>query len=217
MRPFFNLVFTLLFCTSGFAQQRSIERRLTKENDTPIFKKRVWRILELSDTLNAPLRIDTSPFNGAFFPSILSDGIKSHVFNAYGDTSLSLVLTENQFDSSIVCSADTSCRYPQQIKKYVMVDDWIFDRRKGEMVATIVALAPLAIINGSYQPVFWVSYPDARGYFSRFHISSLNNNQNGVSWDDFFNKRMFSANITKVQNLLKPEEPAFYPGKTAPK
>ncbi len=96
------------------------------------------------------------------------------------------------YDTSIV----TSCSYPQQIDRYKIVEDWIFDRKQNAMVVRIVAIAPMT----QGKPLFWVSYPEIRRYIARYEAYKGKNNAS-YNWDEYFESRQFSSKIT---NLEKP-------------
>ena len=91
-------------------------------------------------------------------------------------------------------TAVTSCVYPQQVDQYGIIEDWIFDKGREEMVVHIVAIAPM--VQG--KPLFWISYPDIRRYIARYEVHNPQNNIVRYTWDEYFESRQFSSKITKV-------------------
>lgn len=166
-----------------------------------LWKKSVWRVIDVADWRNAPLR--NTPLS-AGFPDILLSGIRNGDLTAYADKELTKPLTGMELDSAIVCRGESPCSYPWQITHYGIKEDWIFDREAGQMVVHIRGLAPLARVGEKYKPLFWLAYPDCRAYLSKYTIESTEPKKSRITWDEYFESRAFRAEITKIETLDMP-------------
>jgi len=93
------------------------------------------------------------------------------------------------YDASPVAS----CIYPQQIDRYGIIEDWIFDKAEGIMVVHIEAIAPMV----KERPLFWLSYPDIRRYMNQYDLYAGKTDMK-MTWDEYFESRQFSSKITRV-------------------
>ncbi len=99
----------------------------------------------------------------------------------------------NQVSLSNSTAGITSCSYPQQIDRYRIAEDWLFDKGHGQMTVRIVAIAPLV----QNKPLFWLSYPDIRKYLARYEAYKVAKSRR-YTWDEYFESRQFSSKIIKV-------------------
>ncbi len=198
-------------------------------NETDIlWKKRVWREINVFEGNNAPLCIGQT----YSFANILLSGIHSGTIRAYSneDTGFTTPLTLGAIDTLIQCDAaslsvtarkylnslsilikDTSsifsCSYPQQVQFYQLKEDWIFDRNKGIMVVHIDAIAPAAYQNGVTKPLFWLHYPDIAFYINDYEVGYLQYSKVNYSWYEYFESRKFSSRITNIAGAVTEEIP----------
>lgn len=110
---------------------------------------------------------------------------------------IKLVITNRSFD-------------PDAITRFRLKEDWIFDKNLSRMVVRIIGISPYMHKknrDGSFRastPLFWLYYPDIRGYNARYEVSNPENDVYRMTWDDFF-KRVFSSFILKstINNPLQ--------------
>ena len=95
----------------------------------------------------------------------------------------------------------TSCKYPQQIDRYRIAEDWIFDKAQGQMIVRIEAIAPVV----QNKPLFWLSYPDIRKYIARYEAYKVAKSRR-YTWDKYFDSRQFSSKIIKVEEPMYSSE-----------
>ena len=96
-----------------------------------------------------------------------------------------------------------------QVKKWRLKEEWFFDKQRSVMDVRILGIAPLTNINsngeptGSFDPLFWVYFPEARNILINAEVFNLvKNNAERRSYDDIFWKRMFSSTITKESSVM---------------
>lgn len=204
---------------------KSLDWQPIREADV-LWKKRAWREIDTRERQNVAFRYPGDEnTGGGFFIEILIDGIKKGKIKAYSnfDDRFTSALTKDQIQEMIQGKLDTTYAEdpitgemkmsitrrefnPEVFTKYRLKEDWIFDRNVGKMVVRIIGLAPLEDIyneDGSYRasrPLFWIYFPEARDLLSQYEVFNPENDVARVTWDDFFEARMFSSHIVKVSN-----------------
>jgi gliding motility associated protien GldN len=104
-------------------------------------------------------------------------------------------------DTTIVINFDAST-----IKKYRIMEDWIFDHNYSDFRAKIIAIAPLfkpifAGVELGEQPIYWVKMEELRPIIVNVELFNTMNDAARLSYDDFFQMRMFSSYIVKESNV----------------
>lgn len=185
-----------------------------------LMKKRLWREIDTRQKQNVAFRYPgDDESGGGMYIEILLDAIKNGKITAFSDDRfttpmkpedvMSKIIGEpetievEQADGSIIQKIINKSFDPDDITKYRLKEDWIFDKNVGRMVVRIIGLAPYLDkknTDGSFRatvPLFWVYYPDIRGYNARFEVYNPENDVFRITWDDFFEKRHFSSYVLK--------------------
>ncbi len=93
---------------------------------------------------------------------------------------------------------------------YRIKEDWFFDKQRSVMDVRIVGIAPLIYEvdefgntrdNASKVPIFWIYYPEARRILVNAECFNRHNDAERRTYDDIFQKRMFSSYIFKESNV----------------
>ena len=95
----------------------------------------------------------------------------------------------------------------ENITRYRLKEDWIWDRQRSERYVRIIGIAPL--IEGfdrdgesiGYSPLFWLYYPECRYVFANADVFNLFNDAQRRTYEDLFQKRYFSSYIVKESNV----------------
>ena len=96
------------------------------------------------------------------------------------------------------------------IKKWLLKEEWFFDKQRSVMDVRIIGLAPLqedrdevnGQLLGTFSPVFWVWFPEARKVLISAEVFNLvKNNAERRTYDDIFWKRMFASTIIKESDV----------------
>jgi len=96
---------------------------------------------------------------------------------------------------------------PQKITKYRIMEDWIFDYNYSDFRAQIIAIAPLwkplteSGIELGEVPLFWLKMDDLRPILANQEIFNVANDASRMSFDHFFQMRMFNSYIVKESNM----------------
>ena len=192
-----------------------------RETDV-LWKKRVWREIDTRQKQNYPFRYPGDEYSGGgMYIEILLNAIKTGKVTAFNDERFTVPLSYEDIQKSIAGDPDTIYVEdaitgeltmkiitkefnPDNVTKFRLKEDWIFDRKVGRMVCRIVGLSPyldkISPESGLYQgsfPMFWVYYPDIRESHVKYEVYNPENDVFRMTWDDFFEKRMFSSFVVK--------------------
>jgi gliding motility associated protien GldN len=201
--------------------------------DDALYTQRVWRDIDIREKINLPFRYQAQDDNGdQRFVSILVKAVRDQLRNGNAiafdplDDRFTTFLDSTAFEKAIGggSQCDTSAVYdlndPTKITKYVVncnklnpddivkfriKEEWVFDREASRMFVRILGIAPMrtimapdGITERGVTPLFWVYYPDLRGVLSRYEVyNSKNMGMNRMTWEELFEARMFSSYIIK--------------------
>jgi gliding motility associated protien GldN len=196
--------------------------------DDILWKKRVWRQINVYEKNNAPMSNDPRIPKENVLANIILYGLHVGAITAYReeDTAFTAPISIQEIDSIIRCDAsglstysramingaahpqnsifDTtavaSCVFPEQVAFYNIIEDWMFDRGAEQMIVRIQAIAPAVSANG--KSLFWLHYRDSRKYFDQNEVYNGNKKMN-LDWDEYFESRQFSSKITKINPTIK--------------
>jgi len=191
-----------------------------REEDV-FYSKRIWREIDLRDTINSVLKSETS----AKLIDILMDAIANEELTVYSpkDTAAGKLLEDNdsfkialtaedalrsargtvegEADSTGKIGAPTLRRLrSDDFLKYRIKEDWIFDSKRSVFEPRIIGIAPMKMVEGNWQPVFWIYYDEARPLLSKSRLTNPANDASVLTYDDFFVRRLFASNIVKETN-----------------
>jgi gliding motility associated protien GldN len=107
-----------------------------------------------------------------------------------------------KIDSFVVNCNTTN---PDDIVKFRIKEDWVFDKEASRMFVRIIGIAPCKTVlsidkkteRGS-TPIFWIYYPDLRPILAKYEVYNPKNMGMGrMTWEELFESRMFSSYILK--------------------
>lgn len=185
------------------------------------YAKRIWREIDLRDTINSVLNSADSKLI-----DVLLQAIKDEELTVYSskDTTAGKLLddndsfrialtplealqsaqgvTEGVIDSVSGKIGDPTLRRlrSDEFVKYRIKEDWILDVKRSIFEPRIVGIAPMKMEEGNWKPVFWVYYDDARQLLSTKRLVNPGNDASTLSLDDFFVRRLFSSYVIKETN-----------------
>jgi gliding motility associated protien GldN len=197
-----------------------------------MWSKRIWRVIDLSEKMNLPLRYPNSKsiLERKSLIDIVMDAVAEGSLTAYSyaDEEFTLPLTMKEIESRGGARTDTMKmsrpdppyeEYDTIIAKefsrddviaYRVKEDWFFDKQRSVMEVRIIGIAPLIfakneageIREGNLRiPLFWIYYPEARKLLANAECFNRYNDAERRSFDDIFQKRLFSSMIYKESNV----------------
>jgi gliding motility associated protien GldN len=96
---------------------------------------------------------------------------------------------------------------PEQIIKYVLKEDWFFDKERSVMDVRIIGLAPVVYdkareeMGNPERILFWVYFPQARDVLKNYYAYDTKNTVGGNTFDHVFMSRRFNSVIYKESTL----------------
>ncbi len=192
-----------------------------------MWKKRVWREIDPREKQNLPFRYPGDEnTGGGYFIEILMDAVKKGKLKAYSALddrftnpmdaeAIKLILTGKDDTTEVYDPATNTTKLvithkdfdPDQVTKYRIKEDWVFDRNVGRMVVHIVGIAPFIDVRDpttnelrGQSALFYLYYPDSRETLAKYEVFNPDNDVQRLTWDDFFEGRYFSSRIVKISN-----------------
>lgn len=93
------------------------------------------------------------------------------------------------------------------ITMYEIKEDWIFDKQRSERFVRIIGICPMQEdfdddgAKRGYKNLFWLYFPECRYVFANSEVYNLMNDAQRRTFEDIFQKRMFSSYIVKESNV----------------
>jgi len=199
--------------------------------DDAAYIQRVWREIDVHEKINLPFVYKAEGDNGnQRFIVMLLNAIKSNEVVAFsatgGDDRFTTPMTFKEIAELVVGKPKTiqipnfaedpdgskgilkdtliSSEFnPDDIERYWVKEDVVFDKESSRMTTRILGIAPIKTIkneDGSFRattPLFWVYYPDLRPMLARYDVYNGRNYGAKMSWEELFESRMFSSRILK--------------------
>lgn len=98
---------------------------------------------------------------------------------------------------------------PSDVKSYLVKELWYFDKQRSVLEVRIIGICPIREYyrdddvdqqNPLQKIVCWIYYPEARKLFSTYEVFNVKNDAQRLSFDDIFQKRIFSSYIQQESN-----------------
>jgi gliding motility associated protien GldN len=216
--------------------------------DDALFAERVWREIDVREKINNVFRYNAEDDNGSQrFINILVNAVRTGQVTAFSadddrfTTPMDSLAFEKAMSGGGQC--DTTPVYnlldPTRIDKYVVTcatlnpddivkfrvkEDWVFDRESSRLFCRILGIAPMKTVLGAdgktergVMPLFWVYYPDLRSTLTKYEVYNPKNmGQSRMTWEELFESRMFNSYIVKstMDNPMNRFISRIYPKET---
>lgn len=198
--------------------------------DDAWYRHKVWREIDIREKMNLPFRYKAEEDNGnQRFINILLRAVKDAdvtAFDANVDDRFTTPLpiakvgelitgrcdsvqvidwtkdpdgTKGIFKDSLVCRDFN----PDDIIKYRVKEEWVFDKESSRLYVRILGLAPMKTYLDEAgnllgeSPIFWIYYPDLRATLAKYDVYNTKNFGGKMSWEELFETRYFDSKIVK--------------------
>ena len=202
-------------------ERKIIPNPILREADVK-YSKRIHRIIDTRQKLNRVLTWDANPFT-----RLIHEGTLNGDYVAYRSDSLftgsSYTLEEVKERVGIndiievqdpddpeneFATVEKEINEPFEyfnIKKFRLMEDWMFDFKHSVFKPRIIAIAPLyqPMVEGillDEQPLYWIYMEDLRPDMANFELFNRTNDAARLSVEDFFQMRLFDSYVIKFSN-----------------
>lgn len=205
-----------------------------------MWRKKVWRIIDLREKMNQPLYFPTKEIDGRLnLVNLFVEGIKNGKLTAYdakNDDEFKVPMTFEQVKESfgattrtqMVRDVDTGELKPktvtgeirsEEVKQIMVKEEWIFDKQTSTMNVRVIGICPIQefyregdVNQESVQrrQVFWIYYPEARDIMASSEVFNPQNTARNSSFDEIFLKRKFNSYIVKEENIYNNRDISQY-------
>ncbi|MBI1266918.1 MAG: gliding motility protein GldN [Cryomorphaceae bacterium] len=213
------------------ATKRVIPYPYLREADV-MYANRVWQRIDMREKMNQSLYypIEEIEDRKSLFDVIKYALITEGSLTAYSlgptsdDDEFHWPMEASQLDSLIrpvitqyTEDPDTGERVPVQvtaeiksadITQYEIKEDWIFDKQRSERYVRIIGICPMKEDfddqgnKRGYKPLFWLYFPECRYVFANHEVFNLLNDSQRRTFEDIFQKRMFTSYVVKESNVF---------------
>lgn len=205
---------------SGVKEREVIPYRYTGEVNVK-YMKRIHRVLDTREKKNKIMAWPRSPFYKLIYENVMNGKLtpyKDYSLDSIytpedvlklGTVSENATIQDPMFPDDPYALIDTTIVIPFEpsyIVKYRIMEDWIFDAKYSDLKCRIICLAPLykpvfAGIEVGEQAMYWIKFEELRPLMVKTEVFNPYNDAARLSYDDFFEMRMFSSYIVKESNM----------------
>lgn len=209
-----------LYQENRYNERKVIEWPHLREADV-MWRRKVTRRIDIREKTNLCLNWPKNPIN-----SILIRNVNAGVLPVYTDDSLNKVYTPEEAgkrggyegvvtkfynpedpDAGSYDTVEYNQLNPDWIYGYDLVEEWVFDKKHAIMRTRILDVIPLVYkrdqsgnITGTTTLIYHIKYEDFRKIMVNEQIYNRQNDAMRLTYDDFFEQRLFASYITKQSN-----------------
>ena len=196
-----------------------------------MWARRVWREIDLREKFNHPLYFPLEPIEDrqCFFDVLRNSLLTEGSITAYHPGSLlqddaftdpltpaeletlfhrrDTVFTEDLETGELVPVIQNINIEAATIRRFLLKEEWVFDKQRSVLDIRIVDLAPMREVRGEdgelrgHAPLFWLYFPELRFQLAQHKAFNRHNDAACPTFDEVFTKRLFSSTIVKVSNV----------------
>lgn len=206
-----------------YAKQRTKDRHVMtydhiREADV-LWSKRIWREINTREKINLSFNYPQMPFINVLL-EILRTNESAKIFSNDDFTietdfnevqnklgSIETIKVYNPVTEAYEETIVTNDFNPEQITKFRIKEDWVFDEETSRMVVRIIAIAPIMEMYDDNDnkrgdlALFWAYYPSFRESLGGYEVFNPYNDAQRLTWEDLFEIRYFSSTVYKEGNV----------------
>jgi gliding motility associated protien GldN len=209
-----------LYQENRFNERKVIEWPHLREADV-MWRRKITRRIDVREKMNLCLSWPKNPIN-----SIIVRNVNAGILTVYTDDSLNKTYTPEEArkrggyegvvtkfynpedpDAGSYDTVEYNALNPDWIYGYDLVEEWVFDKKHAIMRTRILDVVPLVYkrdqsgnVTGTTTLLYHIKYDDFRKIMVNEQIYNRQNDAMRLTYDDFFEQRLFSSYITKQSN-----------------
>lgn len=214
--------------TKGDSLNVPVGNRDVQETNVP-YLKRVHRVIDTRTKQNMVANwpksrlidiIHNAALNGPYsdngVPVYYTDSLDNGLMVPWdsvrhlGSTEFVMQVPDPRFPDDEWALIDTVMQIPlepEKIRKFRIMEEWIFDSKYGDFRPHIIAIAPLyeqlaAGVSVGEVPLYWVMMKDLEPILARHPVYNTQNDTKPLSYDDWFDFRLFSSYVVGETNVF---------------
>jgi len=189
-----------------------------------MWSKKLWQMVDCRKKMNQVLYFPINDMEDRkSLIQLIIHGVDNEGLTAYQDDLFKEIMTRDevyealgagvdtqrirQADGSVEKKAiETEVRY-DEIKKYMIKEQWYFDRKYSDLRVRIVGICPIREYvdddtgEKRRSKAFWIYYPEARPLFSNWEVFNRHNDAQRISYESFFRQRRFDSFVVQESNV----------------
>ena len=207
-----------------------------------MWERRIWEVIDIRQKQNQSLYLPLEEIANrkSLFDVIRKGILEDFSITAYSlgptqeDDEFRYAMNPTEVDSvlnPIVLrykeDLDTGEKIPVENKEPYTSDDivaykikevWLFDKQRSERYVRIIGLAPVVLLTNAdgevkgKKDLFWLYFPECRWVFANNEVYNLHNESHRMTFDDLFQKRMFSGYVIREDNVFNREIASYAKG-----
>jgi gliding motility associated protien GldN len=206
-------------------ERKVIPHRYIREGNVKYYK-RIHRVIDARQKQNLVMHWPRNPFYRVITEAAYKGGSAEGGITAYLNDSLTSFYTPDElkarggseypttiqdwmYPDDETATRDTVLQIPfkpEDIQKYRIMEDWVFDNNYSDFRANIIAIAPMFMQMSSGAELgevalFWARMTELRPLLVNQEVFNTYNDAARLSFDDFFEMRMFDSYIVKESNV----------------
>ncbi|MGM0496932.1 MAG: gliding motility protein GldN, partial [Bacteroidota bacterium] len=191
-----------------------------------MWSKKIWQMIDCRKKKNHPMYFPTDEMDDRkSLIQLFMKGIEEEGLVVYADEQFNEPITPEEVNDDLGGGTDTveveqedgsyekrvqegKVRY-DEIKKYLIREQWYFDRKYSDLRVRVVGICPIRewVDDETGQKrkrqVFWVYYPAARSLLANWEVFNRQNDAQRISFDDYFQQRRFNSFVVKESNVYE--------------
>lgn len=214
-----------VYTKENIPAKEPMQYRYLREADV-MWSKKLWQMIDCRKKLNHPLYFPKGKMDDRkSLIQLIIYGIDKEGLTAYGDDQFNEILTRDEVYNRLGAGVDTQrirqadgsyekkviekgIRY-EEIKKYMIKEQWFFDRKYSDLRVRIVGICPIREYidedtgDKRKRKAFWIYYPASRPLFANWEVFNRQNDAQRISFDDFFQQRRFNSFVVQESNVYE--------------
>ena len=185
-----------------------------------MYARRIVRIMDTKEKQNLVCRWPKNPLSVIIFEAAEKGEITAYSSDSLTafvrpDTVIDMLsqkeviqvpdmMFPGEFKDSVVIN---KFNYEEDVVRYEIIEDWIFDKQRGIFYPRIIAFSPLykLIVDGQdlgELPAFYCDWDEMRKLLINEEVFNRHNDAARFSYYDFFELRLFASYIAKEPNVF---------------